>query len=143
MSFNMVGIPGETLADHMETVRLNRETRPHLSYTSIFFPYPGTELYRVCQKRGLLDQPLDVRRERRQAASDLPEFPCRAIQYAYNLFDWRIHEGHWLLHIRLCRLIRFYISKSKLLDRLFFATLPLWRRLAKIGLVNISAGRNT
>lgn len=140
--FNMVGIPGETPPDHMETVRLNRDVRPNLSYTSIFFPYPGTELHRVCEERGLLRERIDTRRERMRAALDLPEFPRRSVQRAYDLFDWRIHKGQWPMHVRMRKLLRLLIAKSPLLDRGFSLLLPLWRRIALAGLVNRSYGRN-
>jgi radical SAM superfamily enzyme YgiQ (UPF0313 family) len=141
--FNMIGIPGETRADHYETIRLNRQARPHASFTSIFFPYPGTELYRECQSRGLLDKSLDVRRERQKAALDLPEFPRRQVQRAYDLFDFRIHAGDWPLHVRARKLVRLYVHKSLILDRLFELFLPLWRRLGKMGKVDRSYGRCT
>jgi radical SAM superfamily enzyme YgiQ (UPF0313 family) len=56
--FNMIGVPGETYADHLETVRLNREAHPNRSFTSIFFPYAGTDLHKLCEKRGLLGKGL-------------------------------------------------------------------------------------
>ena len=140
--YNMIGIPGETPADHLETVRLNRESRPNSSFTSIFFPYPGTELYRVCERRGLLPAPLDGRHERKQAALDLPEFPRRAVQRAYDLFDWRIHKGQWPLHVRIRKLVRHHLGKFKLTERLVVRALPMWRQLARLGLINRSFGRN-
>ena len=126
----------------METVRLNREVKPHLSYTSIFAPYPGTKLYGVCKERGLLGEGIDTRRERMQAVLDLPEFPRRSIQRAYDLFDWRIHDGHWPMHVRIRKLIRLWIAKSRLLDRGFCLLLPMWRRIAVAGYVDRSYGRN-
>jgi anaerobic magnesium-protoporphyrin IX monomethyl ester cyclase len=138
--FNMIGIPGETMADHLETVRLNRECRPNSSFTSIFFPYAGTELYRVCERRGLLAAPLDARKERKKAALDLPEFRRRSVQRAYDLFDWRIHKGHWPLHVRIRKLVRHHLGKFKLTERLVVRALPMWRQLARLGLINRSFG---
>jgi anaerobic magnesium-protoporphyrin IX monomethyl ester cyclase len=140
--FNMIGIPGETMADHLETVRLNRESRPNFSFTSIFFPYPGTELHRVCEKRGLLTAPIDERQERKKAALDLPEFPRRAVQRAYDLFDWRIHQGHWPLHIRIRKLVGHYLGKIKLTARILPRVMPIWKQLTRVGLINRSYGRN-
>jgi anaerobic magnesium-protoporphyrin IX monomethyl ester cyclase len=128
--FNMIGIPGETVADHMETVRLNREARPSYSYTSIFFPYPGTELYSVCDERGLLRGGLDPRMERVRPSLDLPEFPRRQVQRAYDLFEWRIRRGHWPLHVRLRRLLRGLIYRSPGADSVFRRLLPLWGRVS-------------
>lgn len=130
--FNMIGLPGETFADHLETVKLNRDTRPNRSFTSIFFPYPGTDLHKVCEKRGLLGKPLDVRKERRKATLELPEFPSRSVQRAFDLFEWRIHEGHWPLQVRIRRLIGHYAGKSVVGERITTSLLPIWRRLSAI-----------
>jgi radical SAM superfamily enzyme YgiQ (UPF0313 family) len=140
--FNMIGVPGETLQDHMETVRLNREARPSLSYTSIFYPYPGTELYKVCEERGLIPRNLDTSREREHPVLDLPEFPRRDVQKAYDLFEWRIYKGIWPLHVRLRKLIRKYIAKSTLGNAAFTALMPIWRFLSKISGIDRSFGRN-
>lgn len=41
---NMVGIPGETIENAWETVKLNQKIKPTTSWCSIFQPYPGTRL---------------------------------------------------------------------------------------------------
>jgi radical SAM superfamily enzyme YgiQ (UPF0313 family) len=127
--FNMIGIPGETPEDHMETVRLNQYARPVETHTSIFFPYPGTDLHRVCHERGLLPEQQELKSERRSAYLDLPEFPRRRVQRAYDLFEWRISKGQSPLHVRVRKLLRQYISKSDLINRLFMSLLPLWHTL--------------
>jgi len=43
-TYNMVGFPGQTLEQALDTVRLNREIRPFYAWCSIATPYPGTEL---------------------------------------------------------------------------------------------------
>lgn len=92
--FNMIGVPGETLEDHMETVRLNRLCQPEKHLTSIFFPYPGTAIYDKCRQQGLLSQSVDCTLERRRAVLDLPGFSRRDIQNAYLWFDYRIYRGY-------------------------------------------------
>lgn len=136
--FNMIGLPGETFADHLETVRLNRDTHPNWSFTSIFFPYPGTDLHRLCEKRGLLRKHLDVDKERKKAALDLPEFPRRSVQRAFDLFQWRIYKGHWPRHVRIRRLIRHYIEKSRVAERIAISLLPVWKKLAALRPLNNS-----
>jgi len=140
--FNMIGVPGETMANHMETVRLNQEARPSFSYTSIFFPYPGTELYETCENRGLLRGGLDVRHERRRAVLELPEFPRRQVQRAYDLFDWRIHKGQWPTHVRLRKLLRHYVSRSSVAESVFRALTPAWRFSAEALGIDRSLGRH-
>jgi radical SAM superfamily enzyme YgiQ (UPF0313 family) len=53
-SYNMVGLPTETLPMALETVRLNAELDPELALAFIFYPYPGTDLHRLCREKGML-----------------------------------------------------------------------------------------
>ncbi len=41
---NMMGLPGETLADAVRTLELNIQIGADIAWTSIYQPYPGTEL---------------------------------------------------------------------------------------------------
>lgn len=103
-TFNLLGIPGETLSDHMETVRVNRECQPEGLHTSIFFPYPGTELHERCRKEGLLKRNLPLELERRRSVLDLPGFSKRQIQHAFRWFEFRVYQGHrptWKLLLRV------------------------------------------
>jgi radical SAM superfamily enzyme YgiQ (UPF0313 family) len=92
--FNLIGIPGETLYDFNETVQINRTCLPDTHLTSIFFPYPGTELYDKCEKDGLLGKGVDSRMERKKAILDLPEFPRSKIRKSYVLFDFFVYRGN-------------------------------------------------
>jgi anaerobic magnesium-protoporphyrin IX monomethyl ester cyclase len=91
--FNMVGLPGETIKDFKETVKINRRCRPDWHYASIFFPYPGTELYSLCKGRGLLKGHLDTTMERKKAVLDLPDFPKKQVQKSYIWFDYYVYRG--------------------------------------------------
>jgi radical SAM superfamily enzyme YgiQ (UPF0313 family) len=53
-SYNIVGLPTETLPQALETVRFNAEIDPELAMAFIFYPYPGTDLHRLCRERGML-----------------------------------------------------------------------------------------
>lgn len=55
-SYNIVGLPTETLSMALQTVRLNAEIDPDLALAFIFYPYPGTDLHRLCADRGLLTE---------------------------------------------------------------------------------------
>jgi radical SAM superfamily enzyme len=91
--YNMVGLPGETLADFQETVRINRECQPDWYYLEIFYPYPGTELHRLCTESGLVQGTLNSRMERSKALMDLPGFSRQQIQDSYTWFDFHVHRG--------------------------------------------------
>ena len=93
--YNLIGIPGESLSDHMETVRINRLSQPDNLCTSIFYPYPGTELHRVCLERGFISDTVKTTSERREAVLDLPEFSSAQIQRAFRLFEKRVYKGRF------------------------------------------------
>lgn len=55
-TYNLFGLPGETLEQAMATWRMNRRLRPSFAWCSIYQPYPGTELYRRLAESGRLPQ---------------------------------------------------------------------------------------
>ncbi|MBI5049223.1 MAG: B12-binding domain-containing radical SAM protein [Deltaproteobacteria bacterium] len=56
---NMMGIPDETVADALETVKLNVRIKTDYPWCSIFQPYPGTPLADYAIKKGYMPS-LDV-----------------------------------------------------------------------------------
>ena len=85
-AYNLVGLPGETPGDFEETIALNKECRATRSYISIFHPYPGTDLERVCHERGIEVPPFEDSAERYRARLGLPEFPDRQVEYYFRNF---------------------------------------------------------
>jgi radical SAM superfamily enzyme YgiQ (UPF0313 family) len=53
-AFNMIGLPGETLDNIMETITLNAQIKPYIVWLSTFNPYPGTDLYFHCKDNNLI-----------------------------------------------------------------------------------------
>jgi len=92
--YNLIGLPGETIEDFEKTVEMNRACRPDVHYTSIFYPYPGTDLYALCEKEGFLDERLaNTRVERVSSVLDLPTFPRRDIEKRFARFDYAVYKG--------------------------------------------------
>jgi len=56
---NMLGAPGESLSQVMETVRLNTECKPTFGWASLFQPYPRTQLGDKAIEAGLFDGDVD------------------------------------------------------------------------------------
>ena len=52
VAFNMIGLPGETEADILETIDLNREIRPDWIILSVYYPLSGTVLGDRCLEQG-------------------------------------------------------------------------------------------
>jgi anaerobic magnesium-protoporphyrin IX monomethyl ester cyclase len=91
--FNMIGLPGESLDDHKDTVRLNRLVQPDGHYTGIFYPYPGTELHMMCSEQGLIQKTSSVKMERRQPVVALENFSKSQIRSAYTWFNYHVYKG--------------------------------------------------
>lgn len=53
-SFNMVGLPGESMKEALDTIKLNSTIRPDQMQISISYPYPRTSLHTLCIKRGYI-----------------------------------------------------------------------------------------
>ncbi len=60
LTCNMFGLPGETLADGLSTIRLNVDIGTELIGTSVLQPLPGTAVFTTAQKMGLLGDDLDL-----------------------------------------------------------------------------------
>lgn len=55
LSYNMVGLPFESMKSILATVKLNALIRPSEgSQVSIFYPYPKTRLFNLCKQQNLL-----------------------------------------------------------------------------------------
>jgi len=54
-TYNMFGLPGETLAMAFETIRLNHRLGPDYTINNMFQPYPRTEIVDYAVEQGFLD----------------------------------------------------------------------------------------
>ncbi|HJV33440.1 B12-binding domain-containing radical SAM protein [Geomonas sp.] len=135
--FNMIGLPGETPADHQETLRLNRACQPDGHHTGIFYPYPGTELYDRCVREGLVTEVPETRIERREPIIELPTFSKAQIKRAYVWFNFRVYRGHQPLLPLLVRTAITWMESSRLTNLLLQSVV----RSPLVGLVRLLTGR--
>lgn len=56
---NMVGLPGETLDEALETLDLNIECQPDVAFCSLYQPYPKTPLGDLCKDMLIWDGDVD------------------------------------------------------------------------------------
>ena len=116
---NMIGLPTETEEDIRQTIAVNRACQPDMWPShSIFFPYPGTEIHRMCRDMGLLPERLDVERERSRAVLNLKGLSRRKLMHYFIWFDYYVYKG--------------YRPRWKLLARCFVARLHCSYRLMRI-----------
>ena len=90
--FNMIGLPTETKEEFRETLEMNQIIQPAFHATSIFFPYPGTELYEMCKQSNLLPEQVQTKDERQFAVLDLPGFSKKQIQKSFNSFHYHVYK---------------------------------------------------
>ena len=55
VSTNMFGLPLEDTSMVLDTIKLNGLCHPDTIQVSTFIPYPSTELYRLCEEKGLIE----------------------------------------------------------------------------------------
>jgi len=137
---NMVGLPGETEAEILQTVELNRKAGVDFADASIFQPYPGTKITAHCKEVGLLDAGKESF-ESQFTCSVLnftPEFKAR-IETIHRLFSVMV-DHPWvkrlyptLASIRpvkpiLNLLYRFYYGVN-LHRRIYAGQIPFWLRV--------------
>lgn len=56
LTFNMFGLPTETMEDAFKTIELNRLINVDYPWASILQPYPGTKIYDMSMKMGLISK---------------------------------------------------------------------------------------
>lgn len=84
--FTMVGIPFENRRRLLNTVKMTADLRPKAIQTSIYYPYPKTELYKVCREKGYLtDKKLDTYFAR-ETVLKLPDLSREEIFFGYDNF---------------------------------------------------------
>jgi radical SAM superfamily enzyme YgiQ (UPF0313 family) len=53
-AYNLIGLPEENIDTIRATIHLNRIINPTSTQTTIFYPFPGTRLYKYCSDKNLL-----------------------------------------------------------------------------------------
>lgn len=54
VSYNLVGVPEETIMDIQATIKLNARCDNEAAFCSIFHPHANTQLYNICKEKGYL-----------------------------------------------------------------------------------------
>jgi len=83
----IVGTPGESRAEMTETIELHAELKPVDFGIFVFYPYPGTELFQLCQANGYLPEDYLTRpANHRQSILNLPNVTQTDIAEVYE--EW-------------------------------------------------------
>ncbi len=84
---NMIGVPYETPKKFIDTILLNAELNPSGTELSIFYPYPKTELYELCQREHFIMEPKEGLIEREDTILNMSSFPAKKIHFYFRNFD--------------------------------------------------------
>lgn len=83
----MLGLPGETREDLELTLALHEELQPDDFGYFVFYPYPGTDLFRLCRDQGYLpDDHLQLPANHRTSILRLPDLTPADITELYDRF---------------------------------------------------------
>ena len=96
---NMMGLPGETLDNAMETVKLNLKIRPFTAWYSMFMPYPKTELTKyACDQNYLKDKQIRLDKANSYKRSLLKQPDIKRVENLHK-FTFLLHLFPWFLPI--------------------------------------------
>ena len=108
----LMGVPGETFDDYLETVRVVRELQPEDVQLSIFYPYLGTDLYDVAVEQGVITPgDIETSNERHRATLELPDFPKWRVQLEFLYFWHRSFKGHWPIDRIFLKMFRAFLLR--------------------------------
>lgn len=82
-TYNIIGLPHETLALTLETVKLNAKLKADSEIVSFFCPYPATDLREIAVEGGFLDPDAPLKGK---VYLRMPNYPRRDIIYARYSF---------------------------------------------------------
>ncbi len=92
----MLGMPGETKADLEQTLILHEALQPTDFGYFVFYPYPGTKLFYVCQQAGYLPPNyLELPATHRLSILNYPDLSAEDIATYYDRFT-QLREQNYL-----------------------------------------------
>lgn len=88
-TFNMLGNYSETFAEALETIKLNAQLGPVRAYSTIFIPYPGTSINKLCNEHNAYltgCEPDEFPEYTEEPILKNPEFPPEKVVFLKNWF---------------------------------------------------------
>jgi radical SAM superfamily enzyme YgiQ (UPF0313 family) len=113
-SYNMVGLPYENNKMILDTIKLNAQIRPNYPRVFVFYPYPSTELFKVCKKeRFITDKRFDNYLE--GTILNQPTISQDEVMFAFNYFGSLVKLYLFIYKSKLLK------PAEKILDKIFYS----------------------
>lgn len=129
-SFNMIGLPEETLSTVWDTINLNKLLQPDRIMCTVYMPFKGTELGEKCLNSGWLESPIDDSEVYYTYISiQHPSISGRDLFGYQGFFDYYVRLSpslYWLIH--------FFRRIYQLLPKT--SSLPSFLRAARESIIN-------
>jgi radical SAM superfamily enzyme YgiQ (UPF0313 family) len=119
-AYNMVGLPYETEDMIWDTIRLNRKANPDETLCTILSPFKGTELEKVCRKKGWIKNEISESYYT-EMIHKIPTMPCEDIISYQQLFQLYVKlPERYFSFINGLRRLSAYTAKNKTTRRISF-----------------------
>lgn len=126
-SYNMVGLPFEDMEKIWDTINLNAEIMPQYIQTSIFYPYPGTDLYNLCVQNRFLSN-IKVNNYFERSTLSQPTITSRQVDYAFHNFEFMV--ALYSVVNKFTDIVKTKIDRF--IQKLFFTNSPIISICARI-----------
>jgi radical SAM superfamily enzyme YgiQ (UPF0313 family) len=88
MSFNMIGVPGETLHTIEQSLSFARGLEPDWVGLTLYHPYPGTQLAELCERKGYVKKrAFNPSYGSEESMLTLPTISSRELTRGYRRFE--------------------------------------------------------
>ncbi len=113
MISNIVGLPHETPQMFRDTVELNKRIHADQVVFSptcgacpkiwVFTPWPGSDLYRMCEAAGWIEHGPGRRKVYRETTLRMPGFSPQQIEREFRTFRYQVYKDNFPVRARLFR----------------------------------------
>lgn len=110
-TYNIVGLPHETLELSLETVKINAKMASDNTVVAIYYPYPGTRLMEIAQEGGFIDPNANLNANVHLKMPQYPQHQVRFMRVCFHVLMKKYRKIYQISNPELSA------KKEKKLDR--------------------------
>ncbi|MCX5782774.1 MAG: radical SAM protein [Elusimicrobia bacterium] len=128
-SQNMIGFPQENFLKFYDTVKINSQILPNSPSMSVYYPYPGTDLYKIAKEEGMLKDENHLNSpsiiERKESVLTIPGFAKKDIEFYANNFKQMLLCEYLFNHCLFGDYLRKIMYANYFLQKLIYGILRM------------------